>query len=59
VLVPQANNAGATESIERAHKELEKHAIEIANMAFPCVLPSYMDGSGIDGLYVAPDKDPA
>jgi hypothetical protein len=57
--IVQIRDYQSKRAIERAHKELEKHAIEIANMAFPCVLPSYMDGSGIDGLYVAPDKDPA
>jgi hypothetical protein len=39
--------------------DLERQAIEIANVAFPSVLESPYNGSGIDGMNLDTDKDSA
>jgi hypothetical protein len=41
----------AKRAIEHAHRELEKHMEEIAKIPYR--------GQGIDGMFAAPEKDPA
>jgi len=43
-------------SVDFGKRTLEQQAVEIFSTAFPSV---FGFGDGIDGMYVAPEKDPA
>jgi hypothetical protein len=55
--IVQIRDYQSKRNLARAEKELERQAMEIANIAFPFVY----DGSGIDGMQfnTAPEKDGA
>lgn len=42
-------------------RELDRQAMEIANECFPSVICESIPygGAGVDGMYFAPEKDPA